>query len=120
MNQHTRPEFPPLRTFTVTRPNYKKIRVVEAFVSTEVAKGLTASQLVQCSISTIPEFIEETVEAHRYYSDNAGTLCFEQHVWDTFAMKVAARMPITMASGTWYDVVEISKHLEVRPAGAVN
>jgi hypothetical protein len=115
-----RPEFPPLRTFVVTRVNFKQTAEVLTFVDAATAKDLSAEDLSKCSVSRVPPFLEETVEAHRYYTDNAGSLCFSQHVWDTFMKQPTERMPICMAAGTWKDVVEITKHLEVRPAGQLN
>ena len=97
-NEH-RPIFPPLRTFTVVRPNLQKESTTDVFRR---------------------DTVEQIVEAHRYYVDNSGALCFEQHVWDMFTKQPCARMPICMAHGTWWNVVEISKHLEVRPSGSVN
>ena len=110
--QHYRPEFPPQRVFVVRRPNYGKTPSAQ-LMAQHAGEWVPSGEV-------IPDIIEQTVEAHRYYSDNAGALCFEQHVWDTFAMKVAARMPICMAPGTWFDVTEITPHFEARPTSAVN
>lgn len=88
----THQQFPPIRTFKVTRAN----------PVTGTAMG------------------DEIVEAHRYQVSPAGALIFEQFVWDTYTKAPAQRMPRSIAKGAWLDCDEITKHLEVRPAGTVN
>ena len=75
------PILPPVRTFLVRRPT----------------PGFMTS---------VATFAEEGVEAHRYYVDSTGALCFEQVVWVASQGSLMLLLPKAMAPGSWWDVTE--------------
>ena len=81
------PILPALRTFLVRRPNATTMGMGMA----GLASGLG----------------DDEVEAHRYYVDNTGALCFERVIWLQERGALVLGLPRAMAPGTWWDVTEI-------------
>ena len=63
------------------------------------------------------ELTDQGVEAHRFYVDPAGALCFETAVYVEEIKGIVARVPIILAPGTWWDVVETTSYFRTRMAG---
>lgn len=111
----TRPRhaIPPLRTFKILRPNYEQVPI-------ELTKWKEMSTGAEGSVTAVPKFIEHFVEAHRVYTDNSGSLCFEMIVEDQSQGQLTSKMPMCMAAGTWKDCEEITADLVTRPTSHLN